>query len=113
MLEEQPLDLSVRDYPESKDGEDAEQEMARKEASGEASGYESSRLAASEYGNEREDRTCSEDSDDSCSDQKDAGLRIRGRAPGTKPYKKNLMRRYRKSLFPEKRVLEGLFGIQH
>ncbi|XP_014602791.1 PREDICTED: ecdysone-induced protein 74EF isoform X2 [Polistes canadensis] len=51
---------------------------------------------SSDYSQDREDRTCSEDSDDSCSDnnQKDGTARSRSRPPGTKPYKKNLMRRY-------------------
>ncbi|KAL2719139.1 hypothetical protein V1478_011558 [Vespula squamosa] len=54
---------------------------------------------SSDYSQDREDRTCSEDSDDSCSDnnQKDGTARSRSRPPGTKPYKKNLMRRYRES----------------
>lgn len=45
-----------------------------------------------------DDRTCSEDSDDSCSDNHKDGMRTRIRPPGTKPYKKNLIRRYRESL---------------
>lgn len=90
MLEEQPLDLSVRvaDYAElSRDGpeDDKKDSPELREAV----------LTLEEY-HDREDRTCSEDSDDSCSDNKDAAPRTRAR-PGTKPYKKNLMRRYRKS----------------
>ncbi|XP_033321597.1 ecdysone-induced protein E74 isoform X3 [Megalopta genalis] len=107
MLEDQPLDLSVRvgDYAEfSRDENEHEQEQERKEPIddyGNAAAALRLRgcfVAASsgEYANEREDRTCSEDSDDSCSDnnQKDGTTRSRSRPPGTKPYKKNLMRRY-------------------
>lgn len=108
MLEDQPLDLSVRvgDYAEfSREENDHEQE--RKEP---IDDYGNAAAAlrlrgcfvaatSTEYSQEREDRTCSEDSDDSCSDnnQKDGTTRSRSRPPGTKPYKKNLMRRYRES----------------
>lgn len=112
MLEDQPLDLSVRvgDYAEfsrEENDQDQEQDQDRKEPIddyGNAAAALRLRgcfVAASstEYSQEREDRTCSEDSDDSCSDnnQKDGTTRSRSRPPGTKPYKKNLMRRYRES----------------
>lgn len=113
MLEDQPLDLSVRvgDYAEDlarEDRDDGPDQRERKDLSvddyGNRAAAAALRLrgcfaAASEYGQEREDRTCSEDSDDSCSDnnQKNGGARSRSRPPGTKPYKKNLIKRYRKS----------------
>ncbi|XP_014481586.1 PREDICTED: ecdysone-induced protein 74EF isoform B isoform X2 [Dinoponera quadriceps] len=111
MLEDQPLDLSVRvgDYAElaREDGNEQDQ-RERKDLPADDYGNAAAALrlrgcfvggsATSEYTQEREDRTCSEDSDDSCSDnnQKDeaGGTRSRSRPPGTKPYKKNLMRRY-------------------
>lgn len=106
MLEDQPLDLSVRvgDYAEFS-REENDQDQDRKEP---IDDYGNAAAAlrlrgcfvattSTEYSQEREDRTCSEDSDDSCSDnnQKDGSTRSRSRPPGTKPYKKNLMRRYR------------------
>ncbi|XP_018365772.1 PREDICTED: ecdysone-induced protein 74EF isoform X4 [Trachymyrmex cornetzi] len=113
MLEDQPLDLSVRvgDYAElsredKDEQEQREHERERKDLPVDDYGNEAAALrlrgcfaTASEYSQEREDRTCSEDSDDSCSDNnqqtKDGGgTRSRSRPPGTKPYKKNLMRRY-------------------
>jgi len=108
MLEDQPLDLSVRvgDYAEVTREDKGEQEhRERKDLPVDDYGNAATMLrlrgcfAASDYTQEREDRTCSEDSDDSCSDnnQKDGGTRSRSRPPGTKPYKKNLMRRYRES----------------
>ncbi|OAD61827.1 hypothetical protein WN48_08920 [Eufriesea mexicana] len=108
MLEDQPLDLSVRvgDYAEFSSREENDQDQDRKEP---IDDYGNAAAAlrlrgcfvaatSTEYSQEREDRTCSEDSDDSCSDnnQKDGSTRSRSRPPGTKPYKKNLMRRYRK-----------------
>ncbi|XP_043515714.1 ETS-like protein pointed isoform X3 [Frieseomelitta varia] len=105
MLEDQPLDLSVRvgDYAEFS-REENDQDQDRKEP---IDDYGNAAAAlrlrgcfvattSTEYSQEREDRTCSEDSDDSCSDnnQKDGSTRSRSRPPGTKPYKKNLMRRY-------------------
>ena len=126
MLEDQPLDLSVRvgDYAEfSKDdnllGElEHEHDRDRKDSIDEY-GNTALRLrglvstSSVDYSQEREDRTCSEDSDDSCSDnnQKD-GTRSRSRPPGTKPYKKNLMRRYRESnhfLYPSYILIRGIF----
>lgn len=116
MLEDQPLDLSVRvgDYAElTREDKDQEQDQReRKDLPVDDYGNEAAALrlrgcfaTTSEYGQEREDRTCSEDSDDSCSDNnqqtKDGGgggTRSRSRPPGTKPYKKNLMRRYRESV---------------
>lgn len=115
MLEDQPLDLSVRvgDYAEltREDGKDErEDQRERKDLPVDDYGNAAAALrlrgcfvgvsGAPEYTQEREDRTCSEDSDDSCSDnnQKDGGTRSRSRPPGTKPYKKNLMRRYRESI---------------
>ena len=117
MLEDQPLDLSVRvgDYAElsREDKDEQEQrERERKDLPVDDYGNEAAALrlrgcfaTASEYSQEREDRTCSEDSDDSCSDNnqqtKDGGsggTRSRSRPPGTKPYKKNLMGRYRESV---------------
>lgn len=115
MLEDQPLDLSVRvgDYAEDlakEERDDRPDQRERKDLSvddyGNRAAAAALRLrgcfaaASSEYGQEREDRTCSEDSDDSCSDnnQKNGGARSRSRPPGTKPYKKNLIKRYRKSL---------------
>lgn len=107
MLEDQPLDLSVRvgDYAEvtREDKDEQEHHRDRKDLPIDDYGNAAAVLrlrgcfAASDYTQEREDRTCSEDSDDSCSDnnQKDGGTRSRSRPPGTKPYKKNLMRRYR------------------
>ncbi|KMQ97255.1 ecdysteroid-regulated protein e74, partial [Lasius niger] len=106
MLEDQPLDLSVRvgDYAElaREDRDDGPDQRERKDQLA-VDDYGNRAAAASlrlrecfEYGQEREDRTCSEDSDDSCSDnnQKNGGARSRSRPPGTKPYKKNLMKRY-------------------
>lgn len=116
MLEDQPLDLSVRvgDYAElaREDNVNEQEQRERKDnlpvddygnaaAALRLRGCFVGASATSEYTQEREDRTCSEDSDDSCSDnnQKDeGGTRSRSRPPGTKPYKKNLMRRYRESL---------------
>ncbi|XP_036139901.1 ecdysone-induced protein 74EF isoform X3 [Monomorium pharaonis] len=111
MLEDQPLDLSVRvgDYAElTREDKDEQDQRERKDLPVDDYGNEAAALrlrgcfaTASEYSQEREDRTCSEDSDDSCSDNnqqtKDGGGgggRSRSRPPGTKPYKKNLMRRY-------------------
>ncbi|KAL6440936.1 hypothetical protein ACFW04_003378 [Cataglyphis niger] len=111
MLEDQPLDLSVRvgDYAEDlakEERDDGPDQRERKDLSvddyGNRAAAAALRLrgcfaaASSEYGQEREDRTCSEDSDDSCSDnnQKNGGARSRSRPPGTKPYKKNLIKRY-------------------
>lgn len=107
MLEEQPLDLSVRvgDYVEFTKEEnlllDQENDRDRKDSIDEY-GNAALRLrglvsTSSVYSQDREDRTCSEDSDDSCSDNQKDGIRSRSRPPGTKPYKKNLMRRYRES----------------
>ncbi|XP_050446539.1 ecdysone-induced protein 74EF isoform X2 [Cataglyphis hispanica] len=109
MLEDQPLDLSVRvgDYAEDlakeerDDGPDQRKDLSVDDYGNRAAAA-ALRLrgcfaaASSEYGQEREDRTCSEDSDDSCSDnnQKNGGARSRSRPPGTKPYKKNLIKRY-------------------
>lgn len=99
MLEDQPLDLSVRvgDYAELRDDNDRNGDERK-----DIEDYSNAALrlrelvttSSIEY-SQVEDRTCSEDSDDSCSDnnRKDGG-RCRGRPPGTKPYKKNLMRRY-------------------
>lgn len=119
MLEDQPLDLSVRvgDYAELSGKEEnliAEQEQERKDLIVDEYGNAALRLrglistttttttttSSLDYSQEREDRTCSEDSDDSFSDtnHKDEH-RSRSRPPGTKPYKKNLMRRYRECLF--------------
>lgn len=112
MLEDQPLDLSVRvgDYAELREDSNEHEQRERKDLPVEEYGNAAAALrlrgcfvgaaTAAEYAQEREDRTCSEDSDDSCSDnnQKDSGgTRSRSRPPGTKPYKKNLMRRYRES----------------
>ena len=108
MLEDQPLDLSVRVGEYAEFGrEENDQDQDRKEP---IDDYGNAAAAlrlrgcfvaatSTDYSQEREDRTCSEDSDDSCSDnnQKDATTRSRSRPPGTKPYKKNLMRRYRES----------------
>lgn len=115
MLEDQPLDLSVRvgDYAElSREDSNEQDQRERKDLPVDDYGNAAAALrlrgcfvgagATSEYTQEREDRTCSEDSDDSCSDnnQKDeGGTRSRSRPPGTKPYKKNLMRRYRESIY--------------
>lgn len=115
MLEDQPLDLSVRvgDYAEfTREDKDEQDQRERKDLPIDDYGNEAAALrlrgcfaTTSEYSQEREDRTCSEDSDDSCSDNnqqtKDGsggGTRSRSRPPGTKPYKKNLMRRYRESV---------------
>lgn len=110
MLEDQPLDLSVRvgDFAEyAREEEDREREVEgqhrdRKEIEDcDNAGIRLRELSSGEY--QVEDRTCSEDSDDSCSDnhhkESGAGSRSRTRPPGTKPYKKNLMRRYRESNF--------------
>ncbi|XP_066595189.1 ecdysone-induced protein 74EF-like isoform X6 [Prorops nasuta] len=108
MLEDQPLDLSVRvgDYAElSRDENEQNLDPAMRKEHLDDYGNAAAALrlrgcfvgtASSDYGQEREDRTCSEDSDDSCSDnnQKNGSTRSRSRPPGTKPYKKNLMRRY-------------------
>ncbi|XP_043274658.1 ecdysone-induced protein 74EF isoform X3 [Venturia canescens] len=129
MLEDQPLDLSVRvgDYAEfsrhdetnnheervdyeKREKEDEREKIRRKDSiedftsNTETAAAAAARLrglitASSTTGEylQCEDRnTCSEDSDDSCSDNnhKDGGARSRSRPPGTKPYKKNLMRRY-------------------
>ncbi|XP_033226898.1 ecdysone-induced protein 74EF isoform X5 [Belonocnema kinseyi] len=103
MLEEQPLDLSVRvgDYAEfTKEENLLEQENDRdRKDSIDEYGNATLRLrglvsTSSVYSQDREDRTCSEDSDDSCSDNQKDGVRSRSRPPGTKPYKKNLIRRY-------------------
>lgn len=120
MLEDQPLDLSVRvgDYAElTREDKDEQDQRERKDLPVDDYGNEAAALrlrgcfaTTSEYGQEREDRTCSEDSDDSCSDNnqqtKDGGgggsARSRSRPPGTKPYKKNLMRRYRESVTTSK-----------
>jgi len=112
MLEDQPLDLSVRvgDYAElaREDRDDGQDQRERKDLSAAALRLRGC-FAESEYGQEqeRDDRTCSEDSDDSCSDnnQKNGGARSRSRPPGTKPYKKNLMKRYRKSRLDHARFL--------
>ncbi|XP_043463614.1 ecdysone-induced protein 74EF isoform X3 [Leptopilina heterotoma] len=113
MLEDQPLDLSVRvgDYAEISSKEEIliaeqEQDRDRKDLIVDEYGNAALRLrglisttttttSSVDYSQEREDRTCSEDSDDSFSDNnhKDEH-RSRSRPPGTKPYKKNLMRRY-------------------
>lgn len=113
MLEDQPLDLSVRvgDYAElTREDKDEQDQRERKDLPIDDYGNEAAALrlrgcfaTTSEYSQEREDRTCSEDSDDSCSDNnqqtKDGGgTRSRSRPPGTKPYKKNLMRRYCESV---------------
>lgn len=114
MLEDQPLDLSVSvradDYAEvARDVKVEQDQQDRKDLLGDDYGNTALRLRdcfvgtnGTEYNQEREDRTCSEDSDDSCSDnnQKDGGTRSRSRPPGTKPYKKNLMKRYRESSRP-------------
>ena len=101
MLEEQPLDLSVRVADEG--SRDEEPDIVKKEPEEFAEAALRLRgLNGSVEYPDREDRTCSEDSDDSCSDNKDGAGRSRARPPGTKPYKKNLMRRYRKS--PKKSV---------
>lgn len=121
MLEDQPLDLSVRvgDYAElaREDRDDGQDQRERKDLSADDYGNRAAAaalrlrgcFAESEYGQEqeRDDRTCSEDSDDSCSDnnQKNGGARSRSRPPGTKPYKKNLMKRYRKSRLDHARFL--------
>ncbi|KAK0081552.1 hypothetical protein PV325_011948 [Microctonus aethiopoides] len=133
MLEDQPLDLSVRvgDYAEysreddtierdHRDNNDSQHyhQQQQQQHNHQQQQHDRNREIVEEYGSttlrirdlvtttttssssieysQIEDRTCSEDSDDSCSDsnQKD-GTRIRTRPPGTKPYKKNLMRRYR------------------
>lgn len=116
MLEEQPLDLSVRvgDYPElsredisiDRDTRDINELKNQKQQNNRKDiddyGNTTTRLrelvttSSVEYGQIDDLRTYSEDSDDSCSDNnhKD-GMRNRIRPPGTKPYKKNLMRRYR------------------
>ncbi|XP_057326978.1 ecdysone-induced protein 74EF isoform X3 [Microplitis mediator] len=107
MLEDQPLDLSVRvgDFAEysreeEERGDSREIETPQIQIRKEIEDCDNAlRLrdlgtGPGEY-SQVEDRTCSEDSDDSCSDNhhKDA-TRSRTRPPGTKPYKKNLMRRY-------------------
>lgn len=123
MLEDQPLDLSVRvgDYAElaREDRDDGQDQRDRKDLSADDYGNRAAAaalrlrgcfaVAESEYGQEREDRTCSEDSDDSCSDnnQKNGGARSRSRPPGTKPYKKNLMKRYRKSRLVTSLIVVG------
>lgn len=108
MLEDQPLDLSVRvgDYAEFSreddllDRDPETHQLHRRELDDYGNGTLRLRdlvtISSSAEYSHTEDRTCSEDSDDSCSDnnQKDGG-RSRTRPPGTKPYKKNLMRRYR------------------
>lgn len=123
MLEDQPLDLSVRvgDYAELTKDENllAEQEHDRKDLIvdeyGNAAALRLRGLVSTssvDYSQEREDRTCSEDSDDSFSDNnhKDEH-RSRSRPPGTKPYKKNLMRRYREC-FPFFSLVENYFEIE-
>lgn len=122
MLEDQPLDLSVRvgDYAELTREEKDEDQRERKDLPVNDYGNEAAALrlrgcfaTTSEYSQEREDRTCSEDSDDSCSDNnqqtKDGsgGVRSRSRPPGTKPYKKNLMRRYRESIATSKSMIDS------
>lgn len=128
MLEEQPLDLSVRvasDYSElprhnhHRHHKDADEEESLANSSEHEHGDdELDELEASRRRNnsrrtnaslssteEREvdDRTCSEDSDDSsCSHGKLKDGKIRTRPPGTKPYKKNLIRRYRESMRRER-----------
>lgn len=122
MLEDQPLDLSVRvgDYAEfarEENDHDQDQDQDRRKEPIDDYGNAAAALrlrgcfvsgTSAEYSHDREDRTCSEDSDDSCSDnnQKDPTTRSRSRPPGTKPYKKNLMRRYRES----RRILLSLFS---
>ena len=69
MLEEQPLDLSVRVVTTT--------DFAAEDSS-------------TEENNIINQDSCSEDSDDSCS--------VHRRKPGTKPYKKNLIKRYREFL---------------
>ncbi|XP_008212588.1 ecdysone-induced protein 74EF isoform X2 [Nasonia vitripennis] len=117
MLEEQPLDLSVRvgsDYSElprhhrhkdadeeeslanSSEHEHGDDELEELEASHRRNNSRRTNASLSST-EEREvdDRTCSEDSDDSsCSHGKLKDGKIRTRPPGTKPYKKNLIRRY-------------------
>lgn len=134
MLEDQPLDLSVRvgDYAElmrsngdetnnshspikeevidGKDDDDSRQRQHREDmtvddySSGSAAaamrlrGLITASSTTGEYAQCEDRNAYSDDSDDSCSDnnQKDgASTRSRSRPPGTKPYKKNLMRRYR------------------
>lgn len=122
MLEEQPLDLSVRvgsDYSElprhhNRHHKDADEEESIANSSEHEHGDdELDELEASRRRNnsrrtnaslssteEREvdDRSCSDDSDDSsCGHGKLKDGKIRTRPPGTKPYKKNLIRRYRES----------------
>lgn len=142
MLEDQPLDLSVRvgDYAEFARNDDTnnhderidyenrehdeEQETIRRKnliqdftsstevAAARLRGLITASSTTGEYLQCEDRNTCSEDSDDSCSDnnQKDGGARSRSRPPGTKPYKKNLMRRYReffitfKLFFPRKTI---------
>ena len=136
MLEDQPLDLSVRvgDYAElttndthngnSPDRGDYDnhddmhqqqhcEDMIEDYSSGSSAtaaaaaamrlrGLITASSTTGEYSQCDDRNTCSEDSDDSCSDNnhKDAGsTRSRSRPPGTKPYKKNLMRRYREFFF--------------
>lgn len=95
------MDLSVRvgDHAElTRDDKDEQDQRERKDLPVDEYGNAAAALRcfAPEYTQEREDRSLSEDSDDSCSDNKD-GTRSRSRPPGTKPYKKNLIRRYRES----------------
>ncbi|XP_015605799.1 ecdysone-induced protein 74EF isoform X3 [Cephus cinctus] len=115
MLEDQPLDLSVRvgDYAEySRDQDDQDQDPDQEtkdlEDYGNATALRlrglmtttttTSNSTSSSMEYSQGDRTCSEDSDDSCNsdNHKDgtSNIRSRSRPPGTKPYKKNLMRRY-------------------
>lgn len=85
MLEEQPLDLTVRG---AEPGPAEPQSASRKP----------SRCAVAEEADEPDpyERTCSEDSDDSSDAPVRKRLQARCRPPGTKPYKKNLIKRYRK-----------------
>lgn len=123
MLEDQPLDLSVRvgDYAEFAREDNEHDQRERKDLPVDDYGNAAAALrlrgcfvggsTTSEYTHEREDRTCSEDSDDSCCDntQKDDGTRSRSRPPGTKPYKKNLIKRYCESNIPSLSLSLSLF----
>jgi hypothetical protein len=111
MLEEQPLDLSVRvgDYAElPRRNKDVDEESVSQSSSEQELERPNSRLAALvtttattttasflvKEERDPDDRSCSEDSDDSSSSHEHKDGRPRSRPPGTKPYKKNLIRRY-------------------
>lgn len=112
MLEEQPLDLSVRvgEYTDLVDRcRDVDDEYASNSSEHEHDVLErtNSRLRvlinhnvtatsglSSGEERERDDERSSDDSDDSSCSNDGKNSKIRTRPPGTKPYKKNLIRRY-------------------